>query len=143
MIELHQGDCLEVMKGIDDNYIDMILADPPYGTTACKWDSIIPLDKMWTQLKRISKSNTAIVMTGSQPFTSILINSNIKMFRYCWVWQKTIASNFAQLKNQPAKIHEDVIVFYKKTPGYNPQMQTGLPYKDKERTRTMGIINNK
>ena len=110
--------------------VDMILADPPYGTTACKWDSIIPLDRMWEQLKRIVKPNGAIVMTASQPFTTTLISSNMGMFKYCWVWKKTMASNFAQAKKQPFKKHEDVCIFYTAQPVYNPQMEIGKPYKD-------------
>jgi len=105
------GDCLEVLKTIPDKSIDMVLTDPPYGTTACKWDSIIPLEPMWEQLKRLIKPNGAIVMTASQPFTTTLISSNMKMFKYCWVYKKRCASNFAQAKYAPMKEHEDVIVF--------------------------------
>ena len=139
---LIHGDCLEEMKGIPDGSVDMILTDPPYGTTACKWDAVIPLDLMWEQLKRIIKPNGAIVMTASQPFTSALVMSNPKMFRYCWVWEKTLFSNFALVKKQPAKKHEDIVVFYSKQPIYNPQMGKGIPYIDKPRARTMGVIND-
>jgi site-specific DNA-methyltransferase (adenine-specific) len=138
MIELMQGDCLEVMKEIPDGSVDMVLADPPYGTTACKWDSVIPMAPMWEHLKRIIKPNGAIVMTASQPFTSALVMSNPKMFKYCWVWEKTMASNFAQAKKQPFKKHEDVCIFYKKQPTYNPAMENGKPYTDK---RTTGARN--
>ncbi len=118
---LYHGDCLEIMKGIDSNSIDMILTDPPYGTTVCKWDSVIPLEPMWEQLKRIIKSNGAIVMTASQPFTTTLISSNMKMFRYCWVWEKSHPSNFMLAKKMPLKYHEDVCIFsLKKLPGYYP-----------------------
>lgn len=130
MIQLMQGDCLERMKEIPDGSVDMVLTDPPYGTTACKWDSIIPLEPMWAQLKRIIKPNGAIVMTASQPFTAILIASNMKMFKYCWVWEKTMASNFSLAKRQPFKKHEDVCVFYSKQSTYNPQMEEGKPYRD-------------
>jgi site-specific DNA-methyltransferase (adenine-specific) len=106
-----QGDCLERMKEIPDGSVDMILTDPPYGTTACKWDSIIPLEPMWEQLKRVIKPNGAIVMTASQPFTTTLISSNMKMFKYCWVWDKKKGGNIQVLKWQPYKIHEDVVVF--------------------------------
>lgn len=92
-IELHQGDCLEVMKSIPDGSVDMILTDPPYGTTACKWDSVIDLTFMWEQLKRIIKPCGAIVMTASQPFTTILIASNLKAFKYNWVWDKKKSAN--------------------------------------------------
>jgi len=141
-IELIQGDCLEKMKDIESGSVDMVLADPPYGTTACKWDSIIPLEPMWEQLKRVIKPNGAIVMTASQPFTTTLIASNMKMFRYCWVWEKTLFSNFALVKKQPAKKHEDVVVFYNKQPTYNPQMEIGEPYTDTVRGRTMGVIGD-
>ena len=119
--ELHLGDCLEVMKSIPAGSVDLVLCDPPYGTTACKWDSIIPLEPMWEQLKRIIKPNGAIVMTASQPFTTMLISSNMKMFRYCWVWEKEQGVNFQLAKKQPLKVHEDVCVFYSSQPTYNPQ----------------------
>jgi len=139
---LMKGDCLERMKEIESGSVDLILTDPPYGTTACKWDSVIPLDKMWEQLKRIIKPNGAIVMTASQPFTTKLISSNMKMFKYCWVWEKTMASNFALAKKQPFKKHEDVCVFYLRQPAYNPQMGKGKPYTDKERDRSMGVTGD-
>jgi site-specific DNA-methyltransferase (adenine-specific) len=99
----------------------MVLADPPYGITACKWDSIIPLDKMWEQLKRVIKPNGAIVMTASQPFTSVLITSNLRMFHHQWVWDKKFAANFPQAKRQPLRVHEDIVVFGN-VPKYYPQM---------------------
>lgn len=111
-IWLMQGDCLERMKEIESGSVDMILTDPPYGTTACKWDSIIPLELMWEQLKRIIKPNGAIVMTASQHFTSVLISSNIEMFRYCWIWEKEQGVNFMLAKKNPMKVHEDICVFY-------------------------------
>ena len=110
-IELLQGDCLEKMKDIPDGSIDMILCDLPYGTTACKWDTVIPFEPLWEQYKRIIKDNGAIVLTASQPFTSALVMSNIKMFKYGLVWQKTKAGNFIQAKNMPLKLHEDICVF--------------------------------
>ena len=105
------GDCLERMKEIPDGSVDMVLADPPYGTTACKWDSIIPLEPMWEQLKRIIKPNGAIVLFGSQPFTSVLVSSNLMMFKYEWIWEKAVGSNFAALKYQPMKENENILVF--------------------------------
>ena len=117
---LINGDCLEVMKDIPDGWVDMVLTDPPYGTTACKWDSIIPLEPMWEQLKRIIKPNGAIVMTASQPFTTTLISSNIKMFKYCWVWDKKKGGNIQVLKWQPYKTHEDVVVFCNGAVNYYP-----------------------
>lgn len=124
MIKLMQGDCLERMKEIPDGSVDMVLTDPPYGTTACKWDSIIPLEPMWEQLKRVIKQNGAIVMTASQPFTTKLIASNIKGYAHSWVWNKRFAANFVQAKRQPLKDHEDVVVFCMsgKQPDYYPQM---------------------
>jgi site-specific DNA-methyltransferase (adenine-specific) len=119
---LLQGDCLELMKTIPDKSISMILADPPYGTTACKWDSIIPLEPMWTQLKRIIKPNGAIVMTASQPFTTTLISSNMKMFKYCWVWDKVKPSTGLHAKVMPLRSTEDIAVFGKGKVKYFPQM---------------------
>jgi len=119
--KIYKGDCLDVMKDIDDGSIDLILTDPPYGTTACKWDSIIPLEPMWEHLKRIIKPNGAIVMTASQPFTTALISSNMEMFKYCWVWVKDAPVGFLNARRMPLKDHEDVCVFYKKQPTYSPQ----------------------
>ena len=124
-INLMQGDCLERMKEIPDGSIDMVLTDPPYGTTACKWDSIIPLEPMWEQLKRVIKPNGAIVMTASQPFTTTLISSNMKMFKYCWVYKKSLPTGHLNAKKMPLRSAEDVTVFYTKPPTYNPQKTTG------------------
>ena len=122
---IYQGDCLEVMKGIEDKSIDMILADLPYGTTACKWDTIIPFEPLWEQYKRIIKDNGAIVLTASQPFTSALVMSNIKMFKYEWIWNKKQSGSFLLAKHQPLKITESVCVFSKAKANYFPQMRTG------------------
>ena len=111
MFDLRYGDCLEEMRRVPDGSVDLVLTDPPYGTTACKWDSIIPLEPMWLQLKRIIKPNGAIVMTASQPSTTTLIASNMKMFKYCWVWEKTVSANFMNAKNRPLTKHEDIVVF--------------------------------
>lgn len=121
MINLMLGDCLERMKEIPSGSVDMILADPPYGTTACKWDSVIPLEPMWEQLKRIIKPNGAIVMTASQPFTSILGASNVKDLKYSWQWVKSRATGHLNAKKMPMKNLEDILVFYRKQPTYNPQ----------------------
>jgi site-specific DNA-methyltransferase (adenine-specific) len=126
-MKLMLGDCLERMEEIPDGSVDMVLTDPPYGTTACKWDSIIPLEPMWEQLKRVIKPNGAIVMTASQPFTTTLISSNMKMFKYCWVWEKSKATGHLNAKKRPLVKHEDVVVFYTKQPSYIPQ---GLIKKD-------------
>lgn len=123
------GDCLERMKEIPGGSVDMILTDPPYGTTACKWDSIIPLEPMWEQLKRVIKPNGAIVMTASQPFTTMLIASNMKMFKYCWVYRKPQGVDPFMAKKRPLNDIEDVVVFCKKGTIYNPQMVSGAAYK--------------
>ena len=133
-IELWCGDCLELMKNMPDKSVDMILCDLPYGTTACKWDTVIPFEPLWEQYNRIIKDNGAIVLFGSEPFSSKLRMSNLKMFKYDWVWKKTMASNFALCKKQPFKKHEMVSVFYKKQPTYNPQMEVGEPYVDKRQS---------
>lgn len=131
------------MQGLPDKSIDMILCDLPYGTTACKWDTIIPFKPLWNQYERIIKDNGAMVFTASQPFTSKLIMSNLPLFKYEWIWEKTIASNFMLLKKQPSKLHENVLVFYKKQPNYNPIMQAGKAYTDKVRKRTVGVHGDK
>ncbi len=114
-IELIQGDCLEKMKDIPDKSIDMILCDLPYGTTACKWDTIIPFEPLWEQYKRIIKDNGAIVLTASQPFTSALVMSNPEMFKYEWIWFKNVPTGMAQSRYSPMKYHESVLVFSKNT----------------------------
>lgn len=111
LIHLIHGDCIEEMKKLDDNSIDMCLADPPYGTTACKWDNVIPFEPMWKELKRIVKDNGAICLFGSEPFSSSLRMSNIKMFKYDWVWEKDNATNFLLAKKQPMKYTENISVF--------------------------------
>lgn len=120
MERLLQGDCLDKFKEIEDNSIDMVLTDPPYGKTACEWDSVIDFNNMWDELKRIIKNNSAIVMTATQPFTTFLINSNIDMFRYCWIWFKNTTSGFQHSKRMPLRNYEDIVVFYNKQPTYNP-----------------------
>ena len=118
------------MDKIADKSVDMILCDLPYGTTACKWDSVIPFELLWKNYKRIIKDNSAIVLTASQPFTSALIMSNPKMFRYSWIWEKSMAGNFLNVKRQPFKKHEDVLVFSKLQTKYFPQMLLGVSYSD-------------
>ena len=121
MKEIILGDCLAEMPKIPDKSIDMVLCDLPYGTTACKWDTIIPFEPLWEQYKRIIKDNGAIVLTASQPFTSALVMSNIKMFKYDWVWAKDRASNFLNAKKQPLRNTESILVF--NTKNYNPIME--------------------
>lgn len=140
MISLMHGDCLEMMKEIPDGSVDMVLTDPPYGTTACKWDSIIPLEPMWEQLKRIIKPNGAIVMTASQPFTTTLISSNIKMFKYCWQWKKSNLTNFLNAKKQPLRCFEEVVVFCSGQSKYNPQItETGIRKTSKRKATKTSV----
>lgn len=123
-MKLYYADCFDVFPTIDDKSIDLVLCDMPYGTTACKWDTVIDLERMWKELKRIVKDNSAIVLTGSQPFTTILISSNMKQFKYCWVWSKKVGGNWVQAKRMPIKTCEDVIIFGVTSthPNYYPQM---------------------
>jgi len=123
-----QGDCLELMAGLPAGSADMVLCDLPYGTTACSWDSVIPFEPLWEQYTRITKDNGVIVLTSAQPFTTALIGSNMRDFRYTWVWEKNRASGFANAKKMPLRKTEDVCVFYKRLPTYNPQ---GLIYSPK------------
>ena len=135
-MRLLKGDCLELMKNIPDKSIDMILCDLPYGTTACKWDVIIPFDKLWEHYNRIIKDHAAIVLFGNQPFTSLLVSSNIKQFKYNWVWNKNRGGNFVHANYQPLRVAEDILVFGrfattyspKGNFNYNPQFEEGKPY---------------
>jgi site-specific DNA-methyltransferase (adenine-specific) len=123
MIELnkiHHGDCMTIMKDLPDKSIDMILCDLPYGTTQNKWDSIIPLFELWEEYERITKDDSPIVLTSAQPFTAKLVLSNVDLFKYEWIWQKTDSTNYLNAKHQPLRIHESILVFYKKAK-YNPQ----------------------
>ena len=122
MVKLYKGDCLEVMKGIQDGSVDAIITDPPYGTTACKWDSVIDFESMWKQLNRIIKPNGAIVLFGSQPFTSALLMSNVKNFRHQWQWVKTRPTGNFQAKYMPMKANEDILVFGLNKVNYYPIM---------------------
>lgn len=127
-MQLYKGDCLEVMKETPDNSVDMVLADPPYGTTACKWDLAIPFEPMWDQLKRIIKPNGATVLFGTEPFSSHLRISNIKQYKYDWVYVKSQAQNFLNAKKQPLRNNECISVFYQKQCTYNPIKTKGRPY---------------
>lgn len=127
-----QGDCLEIMPYIPDSSVDMVLCDLPYGTTQNKWDTIIPLEKLWEQYWRICKPNAAIVLTSAQPFTSKLIMSQIHHFKYDWIWHKLgKATGHLNAKKQPLRNKEDICVFYKEQCTYNPQMTSGTPFKNK------------
>lgn len=122
VIDLKQGDCLELMKEIPNKSIDLILCDLPYGTTDCKWDTIIPFDKLWKQYNRIIKDNSAILLFSQMPFGANLIMSNTKMFRYEWIWEKpNTSAGFLNAKKMPLRKHENILVFYKHLPTYNPQ----------------------
>lgn len=118
---IYHGDCLEVMKDIPDGSVDMILCDLPYGTTDCAWDIVIPFDRLWEQYLRITKDNSAICLTSQQPFTTDLINSCRKLFRYEIIWEKTQKMGFVNANKMPLRSHENILVFYKKLPTYNPQ----------------------
>lgn len=124
-VQLMHGDCLELMKNIPDGSVDLVLTDPPYGTTNCRWDTIIPFDLMWEQLSRIVKPNGAILLFGSEPFSSALRMSNINNFKYDWYWQKTTPTGFLNAKKQPLRNIETISVFYLKQPTYNPQKSAG------------------
>lgn len=144
MISIKQGDCLELMKEIQDNSIDMILCDLPYGTTACKWDDVIPFDKLWEQYERITKDNGAIVLFGQEPFSSLLRISNLKTYKYDWYWEKERLTNISQVKRRAGKTVETISVFYKKQPTYNPQMSiyTGPKRTNKVKNGKLGILTD-
>jgi site-specific DNA-methyltransferase (adenine-specific) len=142
MIKLYKGDCLEVMKQIGTDSIDAIITDPPYGTTACKWDSVIDFDLMWEQLNRIIKPNGAIVLFGSEPFSSALRMSNIKNYKYDWIWEKTKGSNFAILKYQPWKMNENILIFNCKGYYYPQKYKVDDVFIDK-RINVNNHISNK
>ena len=145
-MKLIHGDCLEKMKDISDGSVDMVLCDPPYGTTVCKWDSVIPFDPMWEQLKRVVKHKGAICLFGREPFSSMLRMSSLDMFRYDWVWEKSKATNFLFAKQMPLICHETISVFYKQKPLYIPQKSKGKPYNKGVEKRTeieaVGKIGN-
>lgn len=122
-VRLMMGDCLDQMAEIEAGSADLVLTDPPYGTTACKWDAVIPFEPMWAAVRRVLKQNGAAVFTASQPFTSALVMSNVREFRHEWIWRKNAGSNFGTVKVQPMKEHESALVFGKNSPAYYPQMQ--------------------
>ena len=141
MQKLLHGDCLELLPTLPDASVDMILTDLPYGTTACAWDSIIPLDRLWNEYHRVAKQNAAMIFTAAQPFTAVLASSNIANFKYEWVWEKPQGTNPMNAQIMPLKSHENVLVFYRKKPTYNPQMTQGTPYGGfKSDTATIGEV---
>lgn len=135
MFKLHKGNCLEVMQEIPTGSVDMILCDLPYGTTACKWDTVIPFEPLWEQYKRVIKKNGAILLFGAQPFTSVLGVSNIVWLKYNWCWIKSRASGHLNAKKMPMNNIEDILVFYNSPPTYNPQITEGAPYKIHRKTK--------
>ncbi len=146
-IQLFNGDCLEVMDKLiaDGIKVDAVITDPPYGTTACKWDSIIPINEMWLRLKKLKKENTPTILFGKEPFSSNLRLSNLAEYKYDWIWVKNRGTNFLNCKKMPLFGYENVCVFYKKNPFYQPQMKTGKPYKCRQgkQTGAFGTNNNK
>jgi len=133
VFELHQGDCLKIMPTIPDGSVDMILCDLPYGLTRNAWDSVISFESLWEQYLRIAKHNTAFVFTATQPFAAALVMSKPKLFRYEWVWSKTLGTGFLNAKKQPLRSHEQILVFYRDQPTYHPQMRFGFkPYTSKQ-----------
>ena len=135
MSKVYLGDCLEIMPTIADKSVDMILCDLPYGTTACKWDTVIPFEPLWREYKRVIKDHGAIVLTASQPFTSALVMSNIKMFKYEWIWEKDRGTNFLNGKIQPLRNHENILVFYDNQPTYNPITELSLQPNNNNKAR--------
>lgn len=144
MYDLILGDCIEEMAALSAKSVDLVLTDPPYGTTQCKWDAVIPFAPMWEQIRRILKPEAAVVFTASQPFTSALIMSNVKDFRYQWVWEKTKATGHLNAKKRPLVAHEDVLVFSSGPPPYYPQgtkqgvFSSARPAKGKSRGEVYG-----
>ena len=135
---IYNEDCLEGMKRIPDGSVDMILCDLPYGTTQNKWDSIIPLEPLWVQYERVIKDRGAIVLTAQTPFDKVLGVSNLELLRYEWIWDKKIATGFMNARKMPLKQHENILVFYKKLPTYNPQYTKGEPYTRKRNGKGLG-----
>lgn len=148
--KIYLGDCLELMpKHVEDKSIDMIFCDLPYGTTACKWDTIIQFDRLWSEYERIIKDNGVIVLFGNEPFSSVLRTSNIKLYKYDWTWNKVGISNPMMAKKQPLRCVENIMVFYKKAPTYNPIMTKGKQWhrggKKEHKTDSLGqstLFNN-
>lgn len=140
--EILLGDCLELMKDIPNGSIDMILCDLPYGTTACKWDTIIPFDKLWEQYERIIKQNGAIVLFGAEPFSTLLRMSNFKLYKYDWIWNKTQSTSFGLAKKQPMRTYENIVVFYKNQTTYNPIMTPKARIIDDRNWKSNGKSEN-
>jgi site-specific DNA-methyltransferase (adenine-specific) len=142
-MELKQGDCLELMKDIPKESVDLILCDLPYGTTHNKWDIVIPLDKLWEQYLRVIKDRGVIVLTAVQIFSSQLVMSQPRLFKYDWIWKKTISSGQLNVNRQPLRAHENILVFYKEQPTYNQQFTNGKPYSINRKVTFKGESYNK
>lgn len=140
--QLIWGDCLEEMKAIPDGSVDMVLCDLPYGTTACPWDTVIPLDQLWAEYRRLLKSSGAVVLTAAQPFTSALVMANPQWFRYQWVWCKNMPAGFAQAKNKPMTQHEDVLVFSPAKTGHLSQCKNRMTYNPQDLTPLGKTVKN-
>lgn len=133
---LYNADCLDIFGQLDPQSMDAVICDPPYGTTACKWDSVIPFAPMWAGIKRVLKPRGACVLFGSQPFTSALVMSNPANYKHCWVWRKTRATNFTSVRYQPLLYHEDILVFYGAGNAFRPIMQSGARYHTRITSRS-------
>jgi len=142
-MQLYNDDCLKVLPTIPDKSVDLILTDPPYGTTQCKWDSIIPFEPMWKELKRVVKDNGCIALFGIEPFSSYLRTSNIEFFKYDWIWQKQQGTNPLSVNYMPLRDYEIISIFYKKKPTYKPQITFRKPYKSyKSINKKIGEVYN-
>lgn len=139
-ITLFLGDCLEKLKNIPSKSVQLVLCDPPYGTTALKWDSVIPLEPLWKELDRVLTPTGVVALTCSQPFTSALISSNMKHFKYTWVWEKNMATNFLHAKRQPLRNTEDIVVFYRKSGSYYPIKTTGHKPTQSAKGKSVGKL---
>lgn len=135
---LMHGDCIDCMDTLPDQSVDLVLCDPPYGTTECKWDSVIPMDRMWECINRIIKDRTAVILTASQPFTSVLVCSNIENFRQSFVWEKNVSTGHLNANRMAMRSHEDVVMFYKNLPVYNPIKGSGVAYSGKHKEGDSG-----
>lgn len=144
MIELHLGDCLETMKMLPDASVNLIATDPPYGTTTIHWDTVVPMSELWVEFRRLLKPGGCVLIFGNQPFTSLVINSNLKWFKQCLVWDKNKCGSPGLAKIRPMQTHEDIIVFAPRTTTYNPQMEEGPPYKRQSKSAEgyVGRCNN-
>lgn len=126
---IRMGDCIDLMRELPDESVDMVLTDPPYGTTRCKWDAVVPMEPMWEQIRRVVKPDGAVVLFSAEPFTSALVMSNLREFRYDLIWQKGRGVDFLNANRKPLRIHENIVVFYQRKPVYNKQFGEGKPYK--------------